>query len=143
MTGASLTRLRRSYDLFVPHVGRMTERFYDRLFAARPETRILFATDMAAQRQHLAAALALIVRNLSMLDALEQPLMDLGAGHARIGVRAEDYPVVRDAMLAAIAEELGTAWTPELADDWSSLLDRVCRHMIAGSDQNAGHIGPG
>src|SRR5690242_19596882 len=99
MTTASLERIRQSFDLLIPHLDRMTRTFYGHLFAARPETRQLFKIDMDAQRQHLAAALALIVRNLAMFDALAEPLQELGTQHAKVGVRPEHYPVVRDAML--------------------------------------------
>src|SRR5436305_9177366 len=92
MTTASLHRIQQSYQLLIPQIAELTERFYARLFADHPETRRLFTRDMAAQRRHLAAALALVVRNLKMLDALEQPLRELGAHHAAMGVRPEHYP---------------------------------------------------
>src|SRR5688572_32623365 len=100
----------------------MTERFYDRLFGLRPDFRPMFKDDMVRQRGHLAAALALIARNLSVLGAMERPLEELGAVHARAGVRAEHYGVAREALLASLAEELWERWTPELAADWDNLL---------------------
>src|SRR5207253_11472673 len=106
--------------------------FYDALFKARPETRQLFTGDMGRQRQHLAAALTLMVKNLRMLDALEQPLAELGAAHARVGVLPEHYPIVCDAMCDAIAEVAGAAWTTELSNDWHALLQLISRHMLAG-----------
>jgi hemoglobin-like flavoprotein len=133
MTTASLERIRRSFDLLIPHLDRMTRTFYSQLFAARPETRQLFKIEMDVQRQHLAAALALIVRNLAMFDALEEPLQELGAQHAQVGVRPEHYPVVRDAMLDALGEALGPAWTPQLADDWRALIETIGGHMLAGT----------
>jgi hemoglobin-like flavoprotein len=92
---------------------------------------------MERQRGHLAAALSLIVRNLSILGALERPLGDLGAAHARVGVRREHYPVVCDAMLATLAEALPDLWTPELAADWAGLLSTVAGYMVAGQTTNA------
>src|SRR3954463_12036758 len=103
MTLTALARIQQSYLAIAPQVDRLTQTFYDRLFAQHPETRALFRNDMGSQRQHLAAALALIIRNLRMLDALEQPLGELGALHARAGVRPEHYPVAQDAMIAALA----------------------------------------
>jgi hemoglobin-like flavoprotein len=133
MNAASLERLRASYVQLAPRIGPMTARFYDALFALRPELRALFTGDMAQQRRHLAAALALVVRNLCVLDALEQPLGELGAAHARVGVRPEHYPVVCNVLLRSICEELGDRCTPEVSADWQSLLETVARHMLAGS----------
>jgi hemoglobin-like flavoprotein len=136
VTVKSLDRIRRSYEILLPQVGRVTSRFYEALFAAWPETRRLFTRDIAVQQKHLAAALALVVRNLSVLDALEEPLRELGAGHARAGVRPEHYPVVCDAMVLAIGQTLGTAWTAELEADWRGLLERVAGHMQAGGSES-------
>src|SRR5437762_2327271 len=134
MTAASLERIQQSYKQLAPHVGEMTRTFYARLFAACPETRELFRqTDMDAQSRHLSAALALVVRNLRVLDALEQPLRELGAGHACAGVRREHYPIVCEVMIEALAETAADAWNAELATDWKALLNRVCRHMIDGA----------
>jgi hemoglobin-like flavoprotein len=133
MTTASLERIRGSFDLLSPHLDGMTRRFYSQLFTARPETRQLFKIEMDVQRQHLAAALALIVKNLAMFDALEEPLQELGAQHAAVGVRPEHYPFVRDAMLDAIGEVLGPAWTPQLASDWRALIEAIGAHMLAGT----------
>jgi len=134
MTSESIERIRASFALLAPQLDRLTESFYERLFAARPEVRALFRADMKSQRQHFAAALSLIVRNLTMLDALEGSFIQLGADHARARVRPEHYPVVRDAILASMAEALAItgAWTPELADDWRQLIERIATHMLRG-----------
>lgn len=135
MDAASQSRLQASYQQLAPHIGRVTGRLYDELFAARPETRALFTGDLDVQGRHIAAALALIVRNVLILHALEQPLRDLGAAHARAGVRPEHFPPFCDAILRALADELGEGWTEELASDWRRLLESVARHMIAGGSE--------
>lgn len=129
----SLARVRESFAAMSPRIEAITARVYDLLFAARPDTRPLFKIDMAVQRRHLAAALGLLVRNLGVLDALQEPLRDLGARHARAGVRPDHYPAVVDAMLQAMAEHLADAWTADLAADWTALLLTVSRTMIAGT----------
>lgn len=137
MTAASVARIRRSYDHMAPHLGRVASAFYERLFATWPAARGLFAANMDAQGKHFAAALALIVRNLGVFDTLEQPLRELGAAHARVGVRAEHYPVVCDAIVSAVAHALGDHWSAELNADWRALLALVSRHMLAGAAASA------
>jgi len=133
MTTASLERIRNSFELLAPRIASMTVTFYDTLFEGRPDVRALFKVNMDIQRQHLAAALALIVRNLAMLDALQEPIRQLGRDHARVGVRPEHYPMVRDAMLHAIGEAIGPAWTAELAADWRALLEEISAVMLSGT----------
>jgi nitric oxide dioxygenase len=129
-------RILRSYQVLGPRSGLMTELFYDRLFEVQPDVRPLFSIDMQLQRQHLAASLALIVRNLRMLDTIEPSLRTLGTQHARAGVCAQHYPIVRDAMLYAMSQTLGDAWNDTLSDDWSRLLDVVARQMLAGETKS-------
>jgi hemoglobin-like flavoprotein len=135
MTSIAISRIEASFDLLSPRIDEMTRVFYDRLFALRPETRALFNVDMSVQRQHMAAALAVIARNLRMLDAVMVPLRELGAGHAKVGVRPEHYPPVREAMLEALSHAVGDDWTPDLAHDWQRLLDLVCNAMLEGASQ--------
>jgi hemoglobin-like flavoprotein len=133
VTASSVERIRRSYEQLAPNLRDFIAAFYDRLFAAFPEVRPLFSSDMKTQRNHLAAALAIIVRNLAVLDALEEPLRTLGAAHARFGVRPEHYPAVCEAMVATLERSLDGQWNDELAADWRTLLLTVSRHMLTGS----------
>ena len=137
MTESSLQRVTTNYQALAGHMGKLTRTFYDRLFQALPQVRPLFRLDIDLQSQHLAAALALIVHNLRDLDLLEEPLMDLGAGHAHVGVRPEHYPVLCRTMVEALRDGSGGAWSVELEADWTELLARVSRIMLAGALRRA------
>ena len=132
MRKESLDRVRGSVALLLPHAADITRLFYDRLFSVAPETRALFKVDMAVQRQHFAAALSVILKNLTLLDVLTEPLRQLGHQHAAAGVRPQHYPVVRDALLHAMRHTLTHDWTDELAEDWHDLLDTVSAIMMSG-----------
>ena len=133
MTATSLERIRRSYSQINRQAGGFSPLVYDHLFGACPQTRALFLIDMDVQQQHFASALSLLVGNLDMLDAMEQPLRELGASHARAGVRAEHYAVFQDAVIGALAETLGKSWTDELCADWRGFLEVVAGYMLAGA----------
>jgi hemoglobin-like flavoprotein len=133
MTTASLHRIRNSFASLVGRMTVMTDRFHARLFEVRPELRSMFNVDMQLHGRHFAAALALIVRNISILDSLNEPLRELGNAHTRAGVHAEHYPIVRDAILFAMAQTIPEQWTPNLAGDWQTLLDLVSKQMLAAT----------
>ena len=137
MTAESHHRIRASFAVLVGHMNEMIERFHARLFGVRPDLRSMFHLPMEIHGRHFAAALALIVRNLSLLDSLDEPLRDLGIEHARAGVRGEHYPVVRDAILFAMAQTLPEEWTQELMEDWQALLDLIAKQMLAGAGAHA------
>src|SRR5690242_11911480 len=113
MTEASVQRLLQNYEMLAGRLPALAAHFYERLFAVLPAARPLFRIDMAVQSEHLAAALALILKNLRHMDALEQPLAELGAGHAKVGVRPEHYPVLCRTMVDTLRDGSGDAWTPE------------------------------
>ena len=125
--------VRASFATLAPRLGEVVARFYDALFDADPALRAKFPADMRRQREHLAAAVAVIVRNLESLDGLEESLMDLGARHVAFGVVPEHYPVFRDAMLQALARVSGDGWNPLVEDAWRRTLERICAMMLKGA----------
>ena len=78
MTDQSIQRILASYEKLAPHIDGMVAGFYTRLFETCPEARPLFKHDMTTQRGHLAATLALLIRNLQFQDVLEDSIMELG-----------------------------------------------------------------
>ena len=126
MTEAALGRIATNYELLAGRMQALTASFYQRLFEQFPQVRPLFRIDLELQSQHLAAALAL-------MDVLEQPLMDLGAGHARAGVRPEHYPIVCWIMIEVLRDGSGEAWSPQLLSDWTDTLQLVSRMMMQGA----------
>lgn len=137
MHPSAIARVRTSHAQLAPRADRLVERFYGSLFAQHPEIRALFPGDMARQKNHLIAALALVCKNLDCLDVLEEPLMDLGAQHVSYGTTPDHYPIIRDLLLDAIRQTAGEAWTPQLAADWFEALNAVCAAMLKGAARDA------
>lgn len=104
--------------------------FYSTLFLAHPETRQMFPTNMAGQRDRLVTALGHIVSNVDQVDGLVGFLQDLGADHRKFAVRAEHYPAVGEALLATLQHFLGEQWTDELAQDWAAAYGLVAQVMM-------------
>ncbi|MFF8507485.1 globin domain-containing protein [Streptomyces sp. NPDC015492] len=125
----------------LPAVGgaldRITERFYDRLFAARPELlRDLFNRGNQAggeQQKALAGAIAafagaLLERPDERPDAM---LSRIAHKHASLGVTSAQYKTVHEHLFAAIAEVLGEAVTPEVARAWDEVYWLMANALIA------------
>jgi nitric oxide dioxygenase len=133
MNQSSVTRVRASFHVVAPRLDALVAGFYDRLFTRAPEVRAIFPDDMSLQKYHLAAALALIGRNIDCLDALEDSLKGLGSQHVRFGAKPEHYPIVRDALVDSIAEQSGTAWNEQLRRDWTDAINVVTAMMLKGA----------
>ncbi len=135
MTADPATRIRTSFAQLSRRAPQLIDLFYSRLFAARPGIRALFPENMTSQRVHMVAALTLIAENAGQLETLAGPLMQLGERHVKYGVRAEHYPLVRDALVEAMAIASGPEWTDELATDWRIALDCVAGFMVKGAER--------
>ena len=126
-------RITASYDAIADRIDAMVQGFYRRLFERAPEVRVLFKQDMTIQREHLAASLALIARNIEHLDILAEPLEILGVEHVAFGAQPAHYLIVRDAMLDALEEALGDRCNAELRADWFAALNQVIALMLKGA----------
>jgi len=57
-------------------------------------------------------------------------LLKLPQKHCALGVKAEHYPLVYQAFMHAVAEVLGDAATPEVADAWGKVVLYIARAFI-------------
>ncbi len=105
--------------------------FYDRLFEIEPSVKPMFHGGMAEQRRKLMAALGLVVTGLTRLETVLPAVSALAKKHVGYGVKAEHYPVVGAALLWTLEKGLGDAWTPELAEAWTSAYGTLSGFMIA------------
>ena len=132
MTPEAIDQVRSSYVHLAAAERQLSARFYERQFAASPNLRRLFPTDLTILQGHFEAALALVVRNLSEMDTLKEPLRDLGGQHVHWGARPEDYVTAREALVGAIAS-LSPSWNPSLEAHWRAAITRIIVTMIEGA----------
>jgi hemoglobin-like flavoprotein len=72
------------------------------------------------------------VRNLREMDALAQPLRDLGAQHVGWGARPDDYIVAREALVTAIRSG-SASWDQTIEADWRSAITAILVPMLQGA----------
>ncbi|MFJ5214583.1 globin domain-containing protein [Streptomyces sp. NPDC088354] len=118
-------------------ISEISERLYDRLFAAHPELlRDLFNRGNQAdgtQRQALAAAIAhfataLVEHPDRRPDAM---LARIAHKHASLGISPGQYEVVHTHLFAGIAEVLGDAVTEEVGAAWNEVYWLMANALIA------------
>ena len=131
-TEEQIARLGSSFQLIEPRLDDVVSVFYTKLFEAAPSLRSAFPKDLAGQMGHMNAALKLVAKNITNLENLAEPLRQMGARHIGYGAEEAHFPVVRDVMVASLADVAGYAWTPQLGADWGAALDAVAGFMIEG-----------
>ncbi|MGR4882057.1 globin domain-containing protein [Streptomyces sp. LARHCF249] len=118
-------------------IGDITELFYAKLFAVHPELlRDLFNRgnqNAGLQKQALAGSIAAFATHL-VEHPDDRPDVMLGRiahKHASLGVTRAQYPVVHRHLFEAIAEILGEAVTPEVAEAWDEVYWLMANALIA------------
>ena len=135
--------LRSSFATLAPSADALARRFYARLFATYPQVRPMFrTTDFAEQRRKLMASIAAVVALVDRPEELGPLLATLGRQHHALGVQPRHYEYVAASMLAAMADECGAAWTPELAQAWDEALHVVAARMFAAGEGSDMHAAP-
>jgi hemoglobin-like flavoprotein len=126
--------LRRSFHRLSPRGDALAQSFYDTLFERYPEVRPLFeGMPSEDQQRKLVRSLALVIRHLEEPDFLRAYLQGLGAIHVAYGVKPEQYRLVTECLLSALAQTAGDAWTEAERAAWEGALELISETMLAGA----------
>ena len=107
--------------------------FYDNLFAADPQLKALFKTDMAHQGERLMKMIGAAVDKLDDLPTLVPVLEDLARRHAGYGVRKSHYETVGIALLKTLGQGLGGDFTPAMREAWARVYGLIAQVMVAAA----------
>ena len=108
--------------------------FYAHLFEVTPHLRKLFSGDMNRQGAMLMTSLELAVSNLDDPASIVPAIHALGERHVSYGVRAEYYPLAKEAYLWALEKHLGEEFTPALKEAWAAAFDALIQTMSRAAD---------
>jgi hemoglobin-like flavoprotein len=140
MAADQVSLVQTSFAQVHPVADAFARQFYTRLFELDPALRALFHTDMAEQRRKLLQMLEAIVDALNRPVPIVAEVAALGQRHAGYGVLADHYTTVEEALLWALAQELGERWTPEVAEAWRATYTLVAGVMMAAATTNREEI---
>lgn len=109
----------------------LTERFYENLFARRPDFKPLFGrVQVDDQESKLHKALMLATQNLRKPDKVLSHFQALGQRHQQeYHVQADYYAVFVEVLHETLGEVAGDKWTPELSAAWKTALARLADIM--------------
>ncbi len=104
------------------HGADITKRFYQMMLSGRPE--LLNVFNHANQRQGrqqtaLAQAVYAAAKHIDRLETILPAVNQIAHKHRSLGIRADQYPIVGQYLLAAIQDVLGEAATEEILQAWA------------------------
>ncbi|UZR97811.1 adenylate/guanylate cyclase domain-containing protein [Chondrinema litorale] len=105
--------------------------FYAKVFERAPSVKKLFQENMTEQGKMLTHMLRGIIYGLSRPEHLKLGLRSLGEQHKLYGVKHEHYLLIKEIIYESIQEELGAAFTPDIAKAWDTALDIIIDAMDA------------
>ncbi|MBI5929749.1 MAG: hemin receptor [Chloroflexi bacterium] len=111
----------------------LANRFYNRLFEIDPSTQSLFKHDMAEQRQKLIQTIGVVVNNLGDLSTIVPAIQSLGKRHVAYGVTINHWDSVGNALLWALEDAFGPAFTPDIRHAWASAYGLIAQTAIAAA----------
>lgn len=134
MTPRQIDLVRSSFAAVAPIADSAAALFYDNLFAADPQLRPLFRSDLGHQGQRLMTMIGAAVGLLDQPAQLLPVLRQLGSRHAGYGVQPRHYDTVGAALLKTLGQGLGEAFTPDVHAAWAAMYAVVAREMQAAAE---------
>ncbi|MCS2609179.1 NO-inducible flavohemoprotein [Halomonas dongshanensis] len=120
------------------HLETITQRFYPLMFERYPEVKALFNQTHqqdGAQPRALAGSVLAYVKVRQSPETARQVMETVVNKHVSLDIRPHHYPIVGECLMAAIAEVLGEAVTPEIADAWGALYQELAGLLIELEEQ--------
>ena len=112
----------------------ITEHFYPLMFERYPAVKDYFNQShqvVGSQRQAVANAFIAYAKNIERLDALGDAVAVIAHKHCSLGIQPEQYPIVGECLLEAIAHVLGDAATEEVMGAWEAAFHQLADILIS------------
>ncbi len=138
-----------SWRRVVPIEATAADLFYKRLFELEPAYRKLFPPRLDEQKKKLIRMLQFIVKSMDWMDSQWQDdvapeedlcivVLAMGKRHDRLyKVPEASYDTVGEALLWALEQGLGDAFTPEIRAAWTKLYNVLATTMKMGAKAGA------
>ncbi len=126
LSESSAAVVRATAGVVAEHADEITARFYPSMFAAHPELLRLFNQgNQATGEQSRALAASVVAYATTLIDpsapSFEHVMERIAYKHISLGIRPEQYTIVANHLLGAVADVLGAAVTPEIAAAWTEV----------------------
>ncbi|KAK7979859.1 Clavaminate synthase-like protein [Apiospora arundinis] len=115
------------------HGEEITSMFYKNMLTAHPELRNIFNTtsqQTGAQPRALASAVFGYASYVDDLGKLSDVVARIAHKHVSLMVTADQYPIVGEHLIAAVATVLGDAVTPAVAEAWTAAYQALADIFI-------------
>ncbi|MDP3301915.1 MAG: globin domain-containing protein [Sulfuricurvum sp.] len=114
----TITAIKETIPLVNKEAENVTTRMYEILFSKYPETKSMFDNAASDQHKKLAGAIAAFAGNIDNLGVLSAAVEKMAQTHVKTQVKPIHYPMVADALITAMGDVLGEAFTDARKNAW-------------------------
>lgn len=118
LSSETIALIKETIPLVSQEAENVTTRMYEILFSKYPETKPLFANASSDQHKKLAGAIAAFAGNVDNLSVLGNAVEKMAQSHVMTNVQPKHYPMVADALITAMGDVLGEAFTDARKNAW-------------------------
>ncbi len=118
-----------SFEHLTLNIDTVIGNFYGHIFETAPELKPLFKEDLPVQGRKFIRMLLMVVNHLDNLASVETDIQALGGRHHSYGAQAQYFPMVEDALLCAIEQEMGEQFTLEMDAAWRTVYRMMAENM--------------
>ena len=118
MNAEQVKLLRDTFKAIEPMAQETGDMLYNKLFEIDPSLQPLFKGDLKTQARMVITAIGLAVSGLGKPEDLQDQVKSLGTRHVNYGVQPRDINTFGAALIWALEQSLGPAFTPEVKEAW-------------------------
>ena len=133
MTPEQLAHVRTTAALVEQAGEEFADHYYDLLFELQPSARSLFPPDPRIQRGRVVDEIVFLANATDDLPAFCERARELGRRLAALGVHADDYPAMGEALVDTVGHVAGETWSPDAAQAWRCLYALTSETMLEGA----------
>src|SRR6187549_3521091 len=133
LTEHTISIVKATAPILEQHGETLTRHFYKRMFEKNPEVAPFFNRTnqtQGTQQRALAAAICAYAANIDNLEALGGAVELIAQKHASLQIKAEQYPIVGENLLASIRDVLGEGATDEVIQAWGEAYGFLANILI-------------
>lgn len=134
MTPRQRMLVQSTYEMAMPRLSMVSDRFYTRLLKRHPELQTLFKGDLQHQGKLFTRFITMVVHQLEDSAAVEAMLGEVGRRHLQYGVGREQLELASKILVSSVRLATGLHFTYEIHKAWNAFYDYMVDHMAPTTD---------
>lgn len=134
MTPRQRMLVQSTYEMAMPRLSMVSDRFYTRLLKRHPELRSLFKSDLKHLGKLFTQTFTLVVQRLEDSAAVEAMLGELGQRHQQYGVERKHYELASKILVSSVRLASGIPFTYEIRKAWEAFYNYMVDCLVPDTD---------